>query len=81
MPDHIHVLLSVSSKFSIAMTTGYLKVEKLIRLRRQFLTTQKGVLGRRFCTGDHLAKTEEPVKRTFINKSRNKNINGSTRYD
>jgi len=34
MPDHIHMLLSVSPRYSIAMTMGYLKGKSAIRIHR-----------------------------------------------
>ena len=36
MPDHIHMLLSVPPKFSIAMTMGYLKGKSAIRVLSVF---------------------------------------------
>ena len=37
MPDHIHMLLSVPLKYSMAMTIGYLKGKSAIRIHREFL--------------------------------------------
>ncbi len=43
MPDHIHMLLSVPPKYSIAMTIGYLKGKSATRIHRELLHT-KGTL-------------------------------------
>ena len=37
MSDHIHMLLSVPLKYSMAMTIGYLKGKSAIRIHREFL--------------------------------------------
>ena len=35
LPDHLHMLLSVPTKYSIAMTIGYLKGKSAVRIHRQ----------------------------------------------
>ena len=35
MPDHIHMLLSIPPKYSVAMTVGYLKGKSAIRIHRE----------------------------------------------
>ena len=40
MADYIHMLLSVPSKFSRAMTIGYMNAQSAIRIHRQLLQTQ-----------------------------------------
>ena len=46
MPDHIHMLLSVPPKYSIAMTIGYLKGKSTIRIHRELLQTTGSLYGR-----------------------------------
>ncbi|MBW2139046.1 MAG: IS200/IS605 family transposase, partial [Deltaproteobacteria bacterium] len=48
LPDHIHMLLSVPPKYSIAMTIGYLKSKSAIRIHRQVLKTKGTLFGRSF---------------------------------
>ena len=48
MPDHIHMLLSVPPRYSIAMTIGYLKGKSAIRIHRELLGTKGILFGRRF---------------------------------
>src|SRR3954447_6713329 len=40
MPDHIHMLLSVPPRYSIAMTIGYLKGKSATRIHRELLHTK-----------------------------------------
>ena len=48
MPDHVHMLLSVAPKYSIAMTVGYLKGKSAIRIHRELLKTKGTLFGRSF---------------------------------
>ena len=46
MPDHIHLLLSVPPKFSIAMTIGYQKGKSAVRIHRELLKAKGTLFGR-----------------------------------
>ena len=48
MPDHVHMLLSVPPKYSIAHTIGYLKGKSAIRIHRNVLKTKGTLFGRNF---------------------------------
>jgi putative transposase len=48
MQDHIHMLLSVPPKYSIAMTIGYLKGKSATRIHRELLHTKGTLFGRSF---------------------------------
>ena len=48
MPDHIHMLLSVPPKYSIAMVIGFLKGKSAIRIHREVMKTQGTLFGRTF---------------------------------
>ena len=48
MPDHIHMLLSVPPKYSVAMTIGYLKGKSAMRIHRELLKTKGTLFGRAF---------------------------------
>ena len=48
MPDHIHMLLSVPPKYSVAMTIGYLRSKSAIRIHRELLKTKGTLFGRSF---------------------------------
>jgi putative transposase len=57
MPDHIHMLLSVPPKFSIAMTMGYLKGKSAIRIHREVLRTKGTLFGREFWARGYCVST------------------------
>src|SRR6056297_3936238 len=42
-PDHVHMLLSIPPKYSVAMTMGFLKGKSAIRIHRE-LTKSQGTL-------------------------------------
>jgi len=46
--DHVHMLLSVAPKYSIAMTIGYLKGKSAIRIHRVLFRTKGTLFGRSF---------------------------------
>jgi putative transposase len=41
MPDHIHLCLSISPKYSVANTLWFLKGKSAIRIHRQFLEQKR----------------------------------------
>ena len=57
MPDHIHMLVSVPPKYSIAMTIGYLKGKSAVRIHRQVLATKGTLFGRRFWARGYCVST------------------------
>ena len=57
MPDHIHMLLSVAPKYSVAMTIGYLKSKSAIRIRRQLLKTKGTLFGCSFWARGYCVST------------------------
>jgi len=57
MVDHIHMLLSVPPKYSLAMTVGYLKGKSAIRIHRELLRTQGTLFGRSFWARGYCVST------------------------
>ena len=57
MSDHIHMLLSVPPKYSIAMTMGYLKGKSAIRIHRELLGTKGTLFGRSFWARGYCVST------------------------
>ena len=68
-PDHIHMLLSVPPKFSIAMTIGYLKGKSAIRIHRELMNTKGTLFGRSFWARGYCVSTvglDEETIRKYI---------------
>ena len=57
MPDHIHMLVSVPPKYSIAMTIGFLKGKSATRIHRELLHTKGTLFGRSFWARGYCVST------------------------
>jgi putative transposase len=72
MPDHIHMCLSVSPKYSIAMTIGYLKGKSSIRIHREVLRNSKGFANKNFWSRGYCVSTvglnEEQIREYIKNQ-------------
>ena len=69
MPDHIHMLLSIPPRYSVAMTVGYLKCKSAIRIHRELAKTQGTLFGRSFWSRGYCVSTvglDEAMIRQYI---------------
>ena len=57
MPDHVHMLLSVPPKYSIAHTIGFLKGKSAARIHRNVLKTKGTLFGRSFWARGYCVST------------------------
>ncbi len=68
-PDHIHMLLSVPPKYSIAMTIGFLKGKSAVRIHRELMRTKGTLFGRSFWSRGYCVSTvglDESFIRNYI---------------
>ena len=69
MPDHIHMLLSIPPKFSVAKVVGYLKGKSAIQIHREALNVKQGFTGKHFWSRGYCASTiglDEQVIRAYV---------------
>jgi putative transposase len=69
--DHVHMVLSVPPKYSIAMTMGYLKGKSAIRIHREVMKTQGTMFGRSFWARGYCVSTvglDEATIRQYVQK-------------
>ena len=69
MSDHVHMLLSVPPRYSIAMTIGYLKGKSAIRIHRDLSRFKGTLFGRSFWSRGYCVSTvglEESAIRQYI---------------
>jgi len=69
MPDHVHMLLSVPPKYSVAMSIGYPKGKSAVRIHRELLKTKGTLFGRAFWSRGYCVSTvglEETMIRLYI---------------
>ena len=57
MPDHIHLLLSIPPKYSVAMTMGYLKGKSAVRIHRELSKVKGTLFGRKFWARGYCVST------------------------
>jgi len=48
IPDHVHMVLSIPPKYSVAMMLGYLKGKSAIQIHREALNVKQGFTGKHF---------------------------------
>ena len=69
LSDHVHMLLSVPPKYSIANTIGYLKGKSAIRINRDFGKVQGSLYGRAFWSRGYCVSTvglDEAMIKAYI---------------
>jgi putative transposase len=69
IPDHVHMLLSVPPRYSIAMTIGVLKGKSAIRIHRDLFKHKGTLFGRSFWARGYCVSTvglEESAIREYI---------------
>ena len=68
-PDHIHMLLSIPPKYSVAHTIGFLKGKSAVRIHRELLRTRGTLFGRSFWARGYCVNTvglDEAMIRQYI---------------
>ncbi len=69
MPDHIHMVLSIPPKYSVAMVVGYLKGKSAIQIHREMLGVKKGFTGKSFWSRGYCVSTvglDEKTVREYV---------------
>ncbi len=69
MADHVHLLLSVPPKFSVANTVGFIKGKSAIRIHREFLGRQRQFTGFHFWARGYCVSTvglDEQTIREYV---------------
>ena len=69
MSDHIHLLLMIPPKYSVANTVGFLKGKSAIRIFRDYLQVKRNFIGRHFWARGYCVSTvglDEQMIREYI---------------
>jgi putative transposase len=71
-PDHVHVLISIPPKYSVAQVIGYIKGKSAIRIARMYLGQKKNYTGLHFWARGYYVTTvgadEETVRKYIQNQ-------------
>ena len=71
MLDHVHMLISIPPKYSVAQVVGYMKGKSAIHVARTFLGRKKNFTGSSFWARGHFVSTvgrDEEAVRQYIKK-------------
>ena len=83
LPDHIHMLLSVPPRYSIAMVIGYLKGKSAVRVHRELSKIKGSLFGRNFWARGYCVSTiglDEAAIRKYI-REQEKHDSGQDQLD
>ena len=71
MPDHIHMLISIPPKYSVASVVGFIKGKSAIHIARSFMGRRKSFVGQHFWARGYFVSTvglDEALVREYIKK-------------
>ena len=68
-PDHVHMVLRIPPKYSVAMVVGYVKGKSAIQIHHQWLGVQQGFTGKHFWSRGYCVSTvglDEGAIRAYV---------------
>jgi len=74
MPDHVHMMLSIPPKYSVAQVVGYIKGKSAIHIARQHGERRRNFVGHHFWARGYFVSTvgrDEAVIRRYIRNQEN----------
>ena len=69
LPDHVHILISIPPKYSVAQVVGYIKGKSAISIARNYMGRRRNFTGQKFwARGYHVSTVgrDEEVIRAYI---------------
>jgi len=69
MPDHVHIMISIPPKHSVAQVVGYIKGKSAIHIARQYMGRKRDFVGQHFWARGYFVSTvgrDEQVIREYI---------------
>jgi putative transposase len=69
MPDHVHMMISIPPKYSVAQVIGYIKGKSAIHIARTFGERKRNFVGQHFWARGYFVSTvgrDEAVIREYI---------------
>ena len=71
MPDHVHMLISIPPKYSVAQVIGYIKGKSAIHVARTYLNRKRNFVGQHFWARGYFVSTvgrDETTIREYIQR-------------
>ena len=69
MPDHVHILISIPPKYSVAEVMGFMKGKSAIQIARTFFGKRRNFVGQHFWARGYMVSTvgkDEAAVRKYI---------------
>jgi putative transposase len=69
MADHVHMMISIPPKYSVAQVIGYIKGKSAIHIAREFMGRKRNFVGQHFWARGYFVSTvgrDETVIREYI---------------
>jgi len=69
MPDHVHMLISIPPKYSVAQVVGFIKGQSAIHIARRYMGRKQNFAGQSFWARGYFVSTvgrDEEVVREYI---------------
>ncbi len=69
MPDHVHMMISIPPKYSVAQVMGFIKGKSAIHIARQYMGKKRNFVGQSFWARGYFVSTvgrDEKVIREYI---------------
>ena len=74
-PDHVHMMISIPPKYSVAQVVGYIKGKSAIHIARHFSERRRNIAGQHFWARGYFVSTvgrDEAVIREYIQQQEGK---------
>ena len=71
LPDHMHVMLSIPPKYSVAQVVGFIKGKSAIHIARTYMNRRKNFIGENFWARGYYVSTvgvDEDAVREYIKR-------------
>jgi putative transposase len=69
MPDHVHMMISIPPKYSVAQVVGFIKGKSAIQIAREYAGRKKNFVGQHFWARGYFVSTvgrDEDLVREYI---------------
>ena len=77
MADHVHMMISIPPKYSVAQVIGYIKGKSAIHIAREFVGRKRNFVGQSFWARGYFVSTvgrDEAVIREYIQRQEQEDI-------
>ena len=74
MPDHVHMMIAIPPKYSVAQVVGYIKGKSAIHIARLYMERRRNFVGQHFWARGYFVSTvgrDEKIIREYIRHQEN----------